>query len=63
MPELPMSWSIGRMVLMRVAHGRSHQVIRGCLQIPQQPLESDLIAVVVFPVGEVWDEILADLPR
>ena len=32
------------------------------LQIPQQPMEGGLVAVVVFPVGEVRDEVFSDLP-
>src|SRR5271165_1084457 len=32
------------------------------LQIPQQPLEGLLVTVMIFPVGEVGDKILPDLP-
>lgn len=31
------------------------------LQIPQQPLKRPLVAVVVLPVGEIGDEVFADL--
>ena len=33
------------------------------LQIPQQPLKRLLVAVAVFPAGEVGNKILSDLSR
>lgn len=34
---------------------------RLCLQVPQQAVEGFLILIVILPVAEIWNEVLANL--